>query len=275
MTEGVAAANQNITITNNQETPVNISKLTLAGALGFGIASSIWGMALAGTVAQPEVVALSGSVTACPIGQPMGPDSPAATPRLFYSGEPTQLTVTSVVPADPTLIPGTVTLLEVDSSGNQIAVLGQMYDDGTHGDATASDGMYTAQPTVNIPPPPTGPSYRIYLAVQAKYSGPPGCRQSENNERGILVAKHHSTQTELQLEGEATGAGADFYNAEFSHGASQTVAAQDTVNYLKAKYGPDGSIHAGLITYVHVGPTGIEMTFATGHGAILSFGPFP
>ncbi|HVN64378.1 MAG TPA: choice-of-anchor X domain-containing protein [Candidatus Binataceae bacterium] len=194
------------------------------------------------TATQPEVVALSGSVTACPVGQRMGPDSPNADPRLFFSGQDTALTVTSVVPADPTLIPGTVTLLQVDSSGNQIAVLGQMYDDGTHGDATAGDGMYTAQPTVNIPT-----AGRIYLAVQAKYSGPPGCRQSDNNEREIIVNGTHPSQVQTHAEINAIKAGGAYYRKLVAPGGKDagnpSQAAQDLVNYMMANF-PGVVVHA-------------------------------
>jgi len=49
--EGTAAPNQSITITNNQGVTMNIYNLTLAGALGFGIASSTCGLGLGGSAA--------------------------------------------------------------------------------------------------------------------------------------------------------------------------------------------------------------------------------
>ncbi|HVN64379.1 MAG TPA: choice-of-anchor X domain-containing protein, partial [Candidatus Binataceae bacterium] len=284
------SAEQFLTISNTGGNPLYISSLALDDPMDFGIAGNDCPMApqsletggncqialdfapqSSGTIGghlnifnnstatQPEVVALSGSVTACPVGQPDGPDAPNASPRLFYSGEDTQLTVSSAVPPDPNLIPGTITLLEVDSSGNQIAVLGQMYDDGTHGDVNAGDGVYTAQPTVNI-----STAGAIYLAVQAKYSGPPGCRQSNVNERQILVAGPRHSAAQDTAEFDAANEGAKLYYDEIANGIAPTQAAKDFVNHMQSTF-------PNLVSSVGSTPDGTDIwvKFIGGHEYVI------
>ncbi|MGH7987565.1 MAG: choice-of-anchor D domain-containing protein, partial [Candidatus Binataceae bacterium] len=293
---------ENLTITNTSTAespvPLYISSLALSDPVDFGIAENGCPMypeslgagarcnvavnfapQSAGTIngtlsisdnttnSQPETVALNGTTSACPIGDRLGPTPPLVTPRLFSAGENTQLTVSSVVPPDPNLIPGSITLLQVDSNGNQIANLGQMYDDGTHGDVQAGDGNYTAQPTVNLPPPSQGLNYRIYFAVQASYSVPPGCRQSNNNERQILVSKPPPTQAEMDAYSNAISAGGRFYESEIANGVSKTQAAQDLVRYLITSF-PGVVVDARYDP--SISPNAVGVTFSNGgHGGIL------
>ncbi|MGH7814377.1 MAG: choice-of-anchor X domain-containing protein [Candidatus Binataceae bacterium] len=160
--------------------------------------------------ASPAAIAQTASKPASVTADPMGPTPPRAMPDdPFPSQQNTVLTVTSQVPPDPTLIPGSVILLRVDSNGNQTAVLGQMYDDGTHGDAQAGDGQYTGQFTFNEPSPRL-----IYLAVQAKHSIRPGCRQSYNNDRQIMAGLPTPAPTEVQAVNDAIAAGGKFLDQE-------------------------------------------------------------
>jgi len=283
------SAQQNLTVTNTSSNPLYMSSLTLSDPSDFGIvnngcpvtpnslaASGSCTIALdfapqsnetvAGslmiadnTSSSPETVALSGATLTCPIGQPKGPTPPIVTPRLFFSGGDTQLTVTSVVPPDPNLIASNVTLLQVDSNGNNPVVLGQMYDDGTHGDAVAGDGQYTAQPTVNI-----SSAGRIYLAVRTNYSGPPGCRQSNNNERPIDVTPPQSQFNRAQFDAEnnALTAGEKFLQDDIAGGKSTAQAAQDLVNYMKANF--PGVVSDAAVAGTLNDPTGVSVTFTSG-----------
>ncbi len=76
----------------------------------------------------------------------------AASPTSVPAGIATTVTVTSAI-ADPSLISGTVILQQLPASGQVVAVLGTLHDDGVNGDATASDGTYTLQTTVYQPNP--------------------------------------------------------------------------------------------------------------------------
>jgi len=88
-----------------------------------------------------------------------------------------------------------------------------MYDDGTHGDAYANDGEYTTQVTFN--PASAGP---IYLAVRATYSGPPGCRQSKNNDRPIVVSGPRQTSAQIQAERAVESAASSYYQGLLASG---------------------------------------------------------
>ncbi len=76
----------------------------------------------------------------------------AAAPTSVPAGTATTVTVTSAI-TDPSLIPGTVILQQLTASGQVVAVLGTLHDDGVNGDTTASDGTYTLQTTVYQPNP--------------------------------------------------------------------------------------------------------------------------
>jgi hypothetical protein len=63
---------------------------------------------------------------------------------------PTQVVITSLI-TDPTLIPGSVDLVRLDSNGTVVGVAGQMHDDGANGDAVAGDHVYSIRVTLNEP----------------------------------------------------------------------------------------------------------------------------
>jgi len=218
------------------------------------------------TASGTDTASLSGSSVACPIGQPGGPTPPAAYPTVFYSDGSDQITVTSQIPPTSTLIESSVTLLRVYSSGNLITTMGQLYDDGTHGDRQAGDGQYTGQFTFDD-------LYKgkVYLAVLANYSGSPSCRQSLNNERPLLAAGQPSSQAEREAERNALRAADTFYENEIAKGISTTQAGQDVENYMMAKYGPNGTIQAGLVSSVGVNSSGITIRFSNGHFAVVYF----
>jgi len=293
---------QNLTINNTGGIPLYISSLAMSDSSDFGVASNgcpAMPASLApngactiavdyspqssgnaagtltianNTAAGAETVNLSGSTTTCPIGQNSGPDSPSADPDTFLAEEDTQLTVTSVVSPDPNLIKSSITLLRVDSAGNEIAELGRMYDDGTHGDLQPNDGKYTGQFTFNEPAPPNYPqtlTVPIYLAVRASYSSAPGCRQSNTNVHEIDVTGPRPSATELQREDNAVQAGGAFFYGEIDQGTDPVQARQDLVNFLLANYGPNGAVDPGVVVSASVGPDGttVGLTFASGRGA--------
>jgi len=76
--------------------------------------------------------------------------------------------VSAKVAPDPThpLIPNSVSLLETDIGGATLAIIGQMYDDGSRGDLAAGDFVYSFQ----IPISQSTPGIR-YFRVSAAYSG--------------------------------------------------------------------------------------------------------
>ncbi|MGH7812623.1 MAG: choice-of-anchor D domain-containing protein [Candidatus Binataceae bacterium] len=284
---------RNLTITNTSTAespiPLYISSLALSDAVDFGIAANgcpmypqslnagqrcnvavnfapqstgtingtltIANNTSDGTPPGTEQVALNGTTSACPIGDRLGPTPPRASPFLLDKGQDTLVTVTSVVPPDPNLISGSVTLLRLDSSGNVIANLGVMYDDGTHGDVQAGDGMYTTQVTFNDPVAPgelTGRRTLVYLAVQASYSGAPGCRQSNRNDREISEARP-VTPDEYQAYSNALSAGGKFYHAEIMNGVEPEQARQDTIQFLLQQPGVIGAYEGQPSNSISVG----------------------
>lgn len=67
----------------------------------------------------------------------------AANPTSVAAGVATTVTFTSAI-ASPAVIASSVNLQQINTLG-QATVIGTMYDDGTHGDAAANDGIYTLQ----------------------------------------------------------------------------------------------------------------------------------
>lgn len=71
----------------------------------------------------------------------------AATPNSAPVGQATTVTVTSLI-TDPSLIPTSVQLQRLDSTGRAVAIVGNLHDDGLGGDAAAGDHIFTLQTTV-------------------------------------------------------------------------------------------------------------------------------
>jgi hypothetical protein len=70
-----------------------------------------------------------------------------ATPPDAFINTSTTVTFRATIPANPNLITTSPNLQRL--IGTAWTNLGTMFDDGTHGDATAADNVYTAQATVN------------------------------------------------------------------------------------------------------------------------------
>jgi hypothetical protein len=224
-------------------------------------------IALLGAVASASIVAspiatstANATTVACPVGGDLAPALPRADPRGFFSGENILITVTSQVPYTPFLglIKSSVTLLRVDESGNPVATLGTMYDDGTHGDVQPDDGQYTGQFTFNETA--AGP---IFLAVRATYqstraasqSKPASCRQSYNNDRQIIASGPRPSMAQLQAEDAVESAVDAYYDSDVAR-VGPVQARQDLIKFLLSSYGPDGTVNPGLVVSAVLGPDG-------------------
>ena len=109
------------------------------------------------------MVATAVDVQAAPIV-----NTPVVSPGVVPPGVPTVLTVSAAittVPGDPALIETSVNLQRVTATGQVIAVLGVMRDDGQNGDAAAGDGVFTLRTTV------TEGSGEVRLRVSAAFRG--------------------------------------------------------------------------------------------------------
>ena len=76
--------------------------------------------------------------------------APVTEPAAVPVAQATELIVTSRIttdPSDPPVISAGVNLLRVDASNKVIAILGQMLDNGTNGDAVAGDQVFTLRLT--------------------------------------------------------------------------------------------------------------------------------
>lgn len=87
--------------------------------------------------------------------------SPSAIPL----NTPTAVTVTATI-NDPSLIPGSVNLQRLNPITRVFSVVSPMYDDGTHGDAIAGDGIFTITLAFNEPSP-----FPVVLRVSAAFRG--------------------------------------------------------------------------------------------------------
>lgn len=78
--------------------------------------------------------------------------TPTATPTSVTTGQATQVTVACLVTrqtGDRALIANGVNLLRLNASGQAIATLGVMLDNGQNGDAASGDGVFTYRFTAN------------------------------------------------------------------------------------------------------------------------------
>lgn len=85
------------------------------------------------------------------------------TPDETFVNEPTTITITAEIGAENLYI-SSVRAYKTTADGKPIAFLGQMYDDGTHGDAIDADTIFTTQFIVNEPIETT-----VYVRITAAY----------------------------------------------------------------------------------------------------------
>jgi hypothetical protein len=86
-------------------------------------------------------------------------------PNVVGVNRPTPVTVTAQI-HDTSLIAASVQLLKVDATGRALATLGAMYDDGSHGDTTPGDKIFSRQ--LELTETATG---LIHLQVSAAFRG--------------------------------------------------------------------------------------------------------
>jgi hypothetical protein len=88
-----------------------------------------------------------------------------ASPQVLIANTSTALTITARVGGHlNSLIPSTVTLGQYSSNDSLTVNHGKMFDDGSHGDRLAGDGIFTSQVMINA-----GSSTEIVLRVAASY----------------------------------------------------------------------------------------------------------
>lgn len=95
--------------------------------------------------------ALFSAVTAVPPGTNMlSVDNLVPSPTVVVANVPTVMTVTIPI-TGASYIANSATLLRVGVGNTPTSIIGQLYDDGTHGDVTAGDHIFTAQITLDEP----------------------------------------------------------------------------------------------------------------------------
>jgi len=75
-------------------------------------------------------------------------------PEVIYAGIPMDVTISLSINTEPTLIPESVNLIRTNPD-NTKKVVTRLYDDGTHGDATPANGIFTNNVPLNEPQPTT------------------------------------------------------------------------------------------------------------------------
>jgi hypothetical protein len=90
--------------------------------------------------------------------------APRVVPGAIPVNTPTVVTVRAQVGPDPSLITGSVNLVEITPTGETI--LGSLYDDGTHGDTVSGDSVYAGQFSLTSSTPG-----QIQLIVTAAFRG--------------------------------------------------------------------------------------------------------
>jgi hypothetical protein len=90
------------------------------------------------------LLAISGAVFAIFGASAPTIPTPTITPSIMTAGTSKVVTMTVLI-SDPTLIAGSVNLINLGPSGTQSTILGQLHDDGKNGDALAGDNIYTIQ----------------------------------------------------------------------------------------------------------------------------------
>ena len=88
--------------------------------------------------------------------------NPSASPAAIAAGSVTAVLFTVSAP-DPSVIPAGMNLQRA-SADNAFSTVGQLYDDGTHGDLHAGDGVYSL--SLSLTEPAGTVSFRVSAAVR-------------------------------------------------------------------------------------------------------------
>ena len=187
--------------------------------------------------------------TTCRIGETRAPMAPLGTPQEFRAGLSTKIDASLQVTLYPNLIPGSVTLLQVDSHANRMAVLGKMRADGRHRDVPVDYTRYSAQPTLG----PSVAAGEIFLAAEASYSGSQECSRLDNNDHEIDAGRASPTTAQLQAEEAVENAAHTYYYRRLDR-VGPVQAKQDLIKFLLSSYGPDGTVNRGLVVSAVLAP---------------------
>jgi hypothetical protein len=109
-------------------------------------------------------------------------------PTSIPSNTPTSLTVTATLTSVGDPLPGRVRLSRYAVDGQLLAELGELFDDGTHGDEAAADGTFTT--TMSIAEAGPRP---VLLRVSAEFADEPGAGTSQTILIPIVVADSASS----------------------------------------------------------------------------------
>jgi hypothetical protein len=197
---------------------------------------------------------------------------PAANPDAILVNEPTKVTVTVQIGADPELLISEIYLLRLDEQDN-IINLGRLYDDGTHGDALVGDGTFTTQYIFDEVSPG-----EIRLKISVSYSTPPTLAYSDVITIDVLSLPSSEVVDEvLNTNKEASN---NFDNWAQQFGLDQ--ARQIVIESLKAKpnvtevvLSPDGTTisiryDSGLETALFTGLEGTDGVPSSNIGIVAS-----
>ncbi|HVN63487.1 MAG TPA: hypothetical protein VMT58_02530 [Candidatus Binataceae bacterium] len=174
------------------------------------------------------VVALAG----CVIRDPEGPTPPMVAKTFFRADQSVQTTVSSRVPTDATLIPGSVKLIQVNGRGELIASLGALHHDGMHGDAHVHDNQFSSRRPISLLR-----FHDAYFAVRASYSSPSRCRQSNYADVYVQVVD--------KLINNLNNTAYAFFDKELNAGTDRARARQDLVRFIRQQPGVADAVIAG------------------------------
>ena len=146
----------------------------------------------------------------------------------------TKIEATLQVTLYPNLIPDSVTLLQVDSHGNRMAVLGKMHGDGRHPDVPFDYTRYTAQPTLG----PSVAAGEIFLAAEASYSGTPECSQLDNNDHEIDAGTPIPTTVQCRAQDRVASAAWHYYQSRVAQ-VGPVQAKLDLINFSAQQLRPE------------------------------------
>jgi hypothetical protein len=182
------------------------------------------------------------TTSTCRIGETRAPIPPLGTPQEFRAGLSAKIDASLQVTLYPNLIPDSVTLLQVDSHGNRMGVLGKMRGDGRHHDVPVDYTRYAAQPTLG----PSVAAGEIFLAAEASYSGTLECSQLDNNDHEVNVSRPPTTMTQMRAEDAVERAADHYYDSRVAR-VGLVQAKLDLVAFLLSTYGPNGTVLRGLV----------------------------
>jgi hypothetical protein len=155
-----------------------------------------------------------------------------ASPDSIFVNTPTVITFTVAVAPDPSLIENSVTLVEAGQGGAPAVVLGTLYDDGTHGDKVAGDGIFTGQFSFNQAIVGTSSVF-----ASAAYAN--SLRRVDSPIISINVFQHRTNASIQTLVNTQRQAQAIFQRVQQQHGDAAAQTA--TISFLLGQTGVAGA----------------------------------